>query len=516
MSELAPHFKDIEALPPHNPDQGQVEADRWTNVKDLDNHNLSISEQEDHAWKDYHDNPPERESSSLKAEPTTKKNRVSREEARRIQAITELAGGYGASEEARQEATDYIDSRPSSEEDITDSKEEKAYEDMGVKELARELAKAELDDDKTSQSNITDVLFDKLDTVASKQSKNDESASKNFDDEGAKDPTDALLDRVMKYKDQVKTEIHNDEIRSRIDDEVATKWMTELKSQGVPDDILQKFPASFFYKDGDPEQTDDTPQEYLDWLEENPQTQPENTEDISQDDTQEIPVITGPEPKTKRGLWARVKQAFKKPPAVRFDGKNYKGERVTSKKIGDAIVDTRDRKYEGRHYAAIVATGALAVGAAYLMSKVGHDPGTTQTLLETRLGQSANIGAKLGETDPLADVVKSGLGTIEATTPNQLVHGAFDSLQSQGFDVSGLTPNAVDGIVRDMTAQGIDIQSGVGPGGIAHIVDVSQSTEWAKGHTDNYTASAEQAIPRGSIRQLIDIARQNGVRITPR
>lgn len=503
MSELAPHFKDIEALLPHNPNQAQVEADRWTNVKDSDNLKLSISEQEDHAWKDYHDNPPERDLSPLEDESSvTKKNRVSREEARRIQAITELAGGYGASEEARQEAADYIDGRPKSEEDIVDSKEEKAYEDMGVKELARELAKAELDDDKTSQNNITDVLFDKLDAVATNQSKNGESASKNFDDEGAKDPTDALLDRVMKYKDQAKTELKNDETRSstyegKAEYPKAITWSKNQDTNKVDVKIANEY---------EPDKAT--------WNRGNKGEQV--VEDSGGGNTQELPIITGPELKTKHGLWARVKQAFKKPPAVRFDGKNYKGERVTGKKIGDAIVDERDRKYEGRHYAAIVATGALAVGAAYLMSKVGHDPGTTQTLLETRLGQSANIGAKLGETDPLADVVKSGLGTIEATTPNQLVHGAFDSLQSQGFDVSGLTPNAVDGIVRDMTAQGIDIQSGVGPGGIAHIVDVSQSTEWAKGHTDNYTASAEQAIPRGSIRQLIDIARQNGVRITPR
>ncbi len=43
-------------------------------------------------------------------------------------------------------------------------------------------------------------------------------------------------------------------------------WMQYLKSEGVPDEIIQDFPASFFYDDDDAEQTGDIPESFQQWL----------------------------------------------------------------------------------------------------------------------------------------------------------------------------------------------------------------------------------------------------------
>lgn len=191
------------------------------------------------------------------------------------------------------EAREYHDDQR----DIEEQGSQKAYEDMGVMELARELAKAELSGDRTTMRNVEDVLIDKI----AEQAGDMQSAELNNEVKGGKhspavtrpdatpmeaDPETALIDRVYGYKDHYKDKIsHVDggpsqeqvsiqQSRNRIDVDQAQLKNNILKQMGVPDEIIKDIPKEFFYNPDDPDYKDigslkDMPDDLRDWLQGN-------------------------------------------------------------------------------------------------------------------------------------------------------------------------------------------------------------------------------------------------------
>lgn len=166
------------------------------------------------------------------------------------------------------------------------------YQDMGVMELAENLAKAELSNDRTKMHIFNEILLGKIIDHAEKlSSKSEQVTSKGSRtiattqvkvDEISKevDPEGALVDRVMNYKDSYKAKLEavsggptNEEIqeakaatRNRIDPEHAREALNNLKENGVPDEILQKIPAEHFYPSSDPEsKNQEEPEGVTDW-----------------------------------------------------------------------------------------------------------------------------------------------------------------------------------------------------------------------------------------------------------
>ena len=62
-----------------------------------------------------------------------------------------------------------------------------------------------------------------------------------------------------------------DVTRNRIDSEDAAEHMIQLSEAGVPHDVLQDFPAEFFYKEGDPGQLSEYPESYKEYLKDKPE-----------------------------------------------------------------------------------------------------------------------------------------------------------------------------------------------------------------------------------------------------
>lgn len=72
--------------------------------------------------------------------------------------------------------------------------------------------------------------------------------------------------------------------------------------------------------------------------------------------------------KDKSSITKRLRDRMNSP-AVRFDGKDHNGDPVQGKRVGEAIVDTRDRDYKAKHVAALAGVVALGAAGAYLMTK---------------------------------------------------------------------------------------------------------------------------------------------------
>ena len=149
--------------------------------------------------------------------------------------------------------------------------------------------------------------------------------------------------------------------RDRINYKTAEKWMNDLKNRGVPDEILQDFPAEFFYNDGDPDQIDDTPESFKQWLEENPDALKDGKE-VNGEPNQ--PKSTENEqPAKKRSFRSKLTEFMTQDGAVTFDKK------------GNAIVNTDLEDWtEKKELWRKIALGAGAValaGASYYLVKNG-------------------------------------------------------------------------------------------------------------------------------------------------
>lgn len=109
--------------------------------------------------------------------------------------------------------------------------------------------------------------------------------------------------------------------------------------------------------------------------------------------------------------------------------------------------------------------------------------------------------------------------TIHARTPSEFVRGAFELMERQGYDVSGLSQDKIDSLARQMMDGHWQIASGMesnGAGGLRqHLVDVAR--DWADGYTENYQASGDQAFRSADeLRRFARLAEQNGISITKR
>lgn len=144
------------------------------------------------------------------------------------------------------------------------------YEDMGMFELARELARAELSEDRTTTENISDILLDKLAKQSEKltiagEVKEGQIDKYQRDTTGPKDevsPQDQLWDRVLGYKDAYKEKISTvsggptteeliDQKRARINEDMAYDNATTLKDLGVEDEVIENMDDAYFYDSSD-------------------------------------------------------------------------------------------------------------------------------------------------------------------------------------------------------------------------------------------------------------------------
>lgn len=216
------------------------------------------------------------------------------------------------------------------------------YEEMGMLELARELAKAELAEDRTSTENISDVLIDKLayqaDVFHGKVEGSGQSGA--VKDGEVVDPADALWSRVMGYKDSYK-----DTISGITGAEVLPEQSVEETASEEP---VAPTPELSDEKSEAPEVTVD----------------PTDSEVEPTDEFETIDVRTADESlKTYQQLpWhKRVKYWFgKKNRALNEKGIYY---------LSGAwkMEDAEDMKKERRRV--VIGAGVLAVGAAYAAYK---------------------------------------------------------------------------------------------------------------------------------------------------
>lgn len=177
-----------------------------------------------------------------------------------------------------------------------------SYEEMNPLELARELAKAELSQDRTKTETLTDILLDKVAAQAEKTS-NPNAIRDNDDDERiarrnreieiseklaekhgeSNDPQMRLLDKVINYKEkykqslsavtgqteqEAKDQAQAEETRSKIDYDKVDGFREYLNKDGAPiSDILKDTPAEAFIGD----KTEDEfiqllPDSYKNWV----------------------------------------------------------------------------------------------------------------------------------------------------------------------------------------------------------------------------------------------------------
>ncbi len=127
------------------------------------------------------------------------------------------------------------------------------YEEMGSLELARALAEAEVHQDQTTIQNVSDVLLEKLVAESKKLSTIVEGTNRPNNEGEVTDPSDALWNRVMRYKDAYVQQLKNADTRDRIDVDYAQQAANELKDLNVPDEVIKAVPAEHFFKEDDPE-----------------------------------------------------------------------------------------------------------------------------------------------------------------------------------------------------------------------------------------------------------------------
>lgn len=123
-------------------------------------------------------------------------------------------------------------------------RDEDRYENMGMLELARELAQAELREDRTTAGNVSDVLLGKMADHADKMSSKDLKVG---------EADDALYDRIIGYKDTYKDQLATTAQRDRINPEKAQYMNNLMKDAGISDETIKDAPIEYFYESDDPD-----------------------------------------------------------------------------------------------------------------------------------------------------------------------------------------------------------------------------------------------------------------------
>ncbi len=485
-----------------------------------------INLQIDQAWEGHRPNSAQTilDAHSVDTEIIPGNNRISREEATQNRRLKEAWGDdFGQKFKERDDWAKYLDSRPESADNSNQESvdEVDTYEKSSISQLARLLGEAEYNDDKTSMGNISDVLIGKMDKVAEGLSDKAEGASTNFKHDDEVNPRQAFYDRVMSIKDAKIAELKAKEEANKAQNTNTQKTNEEVKDFGpagiivgseddmpkviktnqTPNNDIQDLGEAGVMKDeGFDDYEDDQPtaelpkQDYLPVLYEGPKDN--------------LPVLYEP-PTTQKGLFSRirnkVKEALAKDPAVRFDGKDYTGQKVPGKKIGDAIVDTRDREYQTRHYVAAAALGVGAVAISLLATKGIHSP----------ILSDVNYTGGGFPKPPTHEVpVPSKLGTIKhAETAKDVVTGALDRFGVKGYNVEGDTSSNVAELVKSLKKSGsIDLIVGRNADGTGHVV--SAARDLADGMTGNAFASQEVALNPADLKDFMEEAAKAGIKIT--
>jgi len=174
----------------------------------------------------------------------------------------------------------------------------------------------------------------------------------------------------------------------RIDKDAAEKWLNDLRAAGVPMEIISDFPASYFYRDGDPEETDDLPESFIEWRNQNPgikigpngngdahiEASPSEADaererkiaraQVMLDNAAASAVASNDGDVSPKGWKAWFKDRLNREAAVTFN----KSDPRTGKKIGDASVNTELAGVDIDRKTVVVAVGALAVTAGSILA----------------------------------------------------------------------------------------------------------------------------------------------------
>lgn len=352
---------------------------------------------------------------------------------------------------ARQKSGDAEDALLANYGPILHEKRKELYGSMGILEVTRNLAEAELETDADKQAAIRDVLEEKWLAEAIKffsatdTSKDPEATPDNR--------ADNLWNRLMEYKeshkenlikkgnhqdqaaeridwdyvDQTRAYLHqegadaseimrdipaeaelrdksNDErftlmpdsykqvvegdpdlTRNRIDKNELEFWVNAFHSDGMPIELIDEIPASFFYSFDDPEFSDELPQSIQEWLDHHPDAEVNSL--LARDDGNPAPSpnahdgesvlpprVPTPQTTQKKSRRERLKNFLKAEGAVSFD------------KYGYASVDTERGGIDLKKALAIglgtVALAGLAnlAGRTFGSNSENHDTMAIETI----------------------------------------------------------------------------------------------------------------------------------------
>lgn len=73
-------------------------------------------------------------------------------------------------------------------------------------------------------------------------------------------------------------------VREKIYPDTAQEWTARMLELGVPTELIDKIPATFFYTEGDPEKTDKLPDELVTWIKTNLDVSSSSKEQAQEDD----------------------------------------------------------------------------------------------------------------------------------------------------------------------------------------------------------------------------------------
>lgn len=292
--------------------------------------------------------------------------------------------------------------------------------------------------------------------------------------------------------------------------EVREKQLADKKERAVSHkSAVDSFHRSFNKKDKDPSEEiieilglpEGDLQEIID------QDSPEEGEDVG-NKTSSLVEKAANKPQ-KRGWLNRVKETWNAQPAVRFDGKDHNGNPVPGKKVGEAIVDERYRKYEKKH---VVALGALAL-VPVVVTAAGY-ANSKGVYVDTShfMPNSGNGEAPLRNVSEYASTAGRDLNHIKDQAVGQLSNsGASPHKVLEHAAAAGDLSHAKDSIVEQLSSSNGTVWEHVSKhlGENAKNVDVERFTKrildangltWdeARHLPDNYKFN----VPRELIEQM--------------
>ena len=346
--------------------------------------------------------------------------------------------------------------------------DKEGYQAMGMLELAGVLGEAEGSGKKAEAKLVEDALIDKWIEKTQKIGEyGDEPSGGTLTIE---ERENKLWESLMQTKDR-----HAQ--KYKVDGNLAADKMHQLQDAGVPDEIIESIPISYFYNENDPGVSDDEGDMFKKWLEAHPDIEDKLTDKaangltveaeadaatdrMSQDEIRTIAnSVLGSDTEEpageapKLGLKAKFKDLWSREAAVTFN----------KKPNGVATVDTdpeRRVKVTKKHVA--MAVGAVALGAAgYFAARYNvdlwpfGDPSVPSVDENGNNGldipnDNGHSGTSVPDTKPEGNIGITETRSINTDKYPTVSHIALDLLQDQGLS------NPSDQQIHQMTQELLD------------------------------------------------------------